>query len=189
MCTAMALRLGIHPAVQLLLLFTLLAGCSSEQQQPKQHRFAITFKEGTNALEQFQSMVLECKDQQLASTLRRGAIDKWYGRRIFLRYEYISNAQMFWDSIPRIQNMYKGTDILASIEEDYLLGPSSSAPHQWAMDKEETHSMYEWYNPALENIVQETGNQGITVVVSILDTGVSETDLQVHCLVILCFAR
>lgn len=165
-------------ALTVLLLIVQLPSLASLSQQ-QQHRFVITFRGGTNALDQFQSTVAMCAGNlPLSNNIRRAVVDKWYGRRIILRYEYVTDAQQFLDyTVHSIREMYQGTDILLSIEDDYQLSPTSSTVQQWAMDPNEPHSMYEWFNPALDAIVQHTSSEK-PLVVAVLDTGISETALQ-----------
>jgi hypothetical protein len=110
---------------------------------PPVRRFVITFH-GGNALDQYSSMAFAWTDAAV--------IDKWYGRRIILRFTNEHSIQQFLTSVEDVKDQFGNVQ---GIEEDApMLGGQSytdddddSSMHkiyQWAMDPAEKYSIHAW---------------------------------------------
>lgn len=136
------------------LLLLLLCGLAGIATVEASHRFVITFHDG-NALEQYSNSTLL---QQAADSAAR--VDKWYGRRIVLRFEDTQKAQQFWDSAAAWQEQVPNMKL---IEEDNLLLANMG-------DAELNAS----------GLVGTKNDNNFSKVVAVLDTGLSSSSLHLY---------
>jgi hypothetical protein len=124
-------------------------------------RYVVTFNDG-NGLEQYLNYT--------GIQIRNAVVDKWYGRRVVLRFDDKSNAQLFMDSTDEIMLEMGNVD---AVEEDLaMLGKQIGHKNytlSWAMDAGEPYGMSMWMNGLW--------NGGTGVVVASLDSGLSPSVL------------
>ena len=160
------------------------------------YRYVITFREGTlNASAEFGSVP--------ATEAWRGAlVDKWYGRRIIIRFEQGAAAQRFVESVTGLMEAFG--DRISSVEEDLPIYPSADVSStslllaqsgqpvadgqqqqvfQWAMDPGEPSGMFSWIRAQdfLPNrqAPNASGNSTFSqppIVAAVLDSGISESE-------------
>lgn len=150
-------------------------------------RFVITFQDG-NALEQYSARTENASEPLL---LANATIDKWYGRRIIIRFGDDESASAFWGAVqqPGGAELLLGSNV-KWIEEDFetaaeqdqtpsvLSGDDLSLAalnlKQWSMDPNEAYGMLSWINNDVKNNPVQIASG---IVVAALDSGLSPTVL------------
>lgn len=147
----------------------LLLACAFELTQSSK-RFVLTFQEGQNALEMYKT-VLQPNIQSEHS------VDKWYGRRIILRFQNNSEAQAFWHAVPSLQ---EAVPSLRMVEEDNLIQEASitvSASNVMLNDTKEKQPQWNLEMLGIHKKWSNLSTFGEKSIVAVLDSGIAVTAL------------
>jgi hypothetical protein len=156
--TAYIMRWMIIHHLSCCILQFLLSSCQVGSRSIYSRRFVITFRDG-DALDQYTKYSAMHDDKGIMS---HAEVDKWYGRRIVLRFDDHEMATMFRG---QMYSVTSNMENILALEEDFVMAGSMLSPLSWAMDRDEPYGMSMYMNGLW--------NSGVGVVVASLDSGIS----------------